>query len=124
MGAPSTMGIESAAVIGAGIMGAGIAQVFAAAGLQVNLLDINDDATAKGMNVVAKNLEKLVGKKKLSEADAAATLGRIKPTTDYADLATSDLILEVVSENFELKKKIFGMVDKVAKPSAIIGSNT
>jgi len=118
------MAIESCAVIGAGIMGAGIAQVFAQAGVQIVLIDINEEATSRGLAVVSKNLSKLVSKKKITEADAAATLSRIKPSVDYADLATMDMVLEVVSENMELKKKIFGMIHANAKPDAIIASNT
>jgi len=116
--------IESTAVLGAGIMGAGIAQTFAQCGVPVVLLDISDEACQKGMKVISSNLQKLVSKKKLSEADAAATLGRISLTTSYKDIAQVDMVLEVVSENLDLKKKIFAMIHEVAKPNAIIASNT
>merc|ERR1711998_374210 len=116
--------IKSVAVVGAGIMGAGIAQVFATAGIQVMLLDISEAVLARGMKVIRGNLAKLVKKKKLSEVDAEATLGHISITLEYKDLAACDMILEVVSENIELKRKIFGLIDAVAKPDCIIASNT
>jgi len=118
------MKIETTAVIGAGIMGAGIAQVFAQAGASVTLLDINDAATAKGMATIKGNLDKMVKKKKMEEGEAAAIFGRITTSLDYSSLSNTDMILECVSENFDLKKKIFGMIHKVAKKDAIITSNT
>jgi len=116
--------ISSAGVVGAGIMGAGIAQVFAAAGLEVTLLDIDEKVLRSAIALVKGNLAKMVKKKKLAEADADATLGRIKTTTEYPSLSNADLILEVVNENLGLKKKIFEGIEKVAKPSAILASNT
>jgi len=116
--------VQRVGVIGAGIMGAGIAQVVAAAGMEVVLIDISEAVLSKGIKEVSSGLGRLVKKNKLADSEMKAILARIKPSTDYADLSNADLVLEVVSERFELKQKILGMVHKVAKPDAIIASNT
>jgi len=116
--------VQSVGVIGAGIMGAGIAQVMAQAGIPVVLIDINTAACDKGVQVIAGGLARLVKKKKMTEEEMNGVLALVKPSIDYKDLSDTDLIIEVVSEKFELKQKIFSLIHAVAKPTAIIASNT
>src|SRR6266478_621058 len=91
--------IETIGIIGAGTMGNGIAQVCAAAGLQVTMSDISEAAVARGMSVVGSSLERLVNKQKMTDSDRQAALARIAVTTDNAKLATCDLVIEAATEN-------------------------
>ena len=118
-------GIEKVAVIGAGMMGHGIAQVFAMKGYQVNLLDIDEEILKKAKQSIAWSLNKFVEKRRISKEDADAALSRIKTTTSYEE-AVSDigLAIEAVPENIELKKKVFAKVDEIAPPHVIIATNT
>lgn len=117
--ASSTIGI-----IGAGTMGSGIAQVCAGAGLEVVMLDISDAAVAKGLSAINASLDRLVKKDKLKAEDRAAAYARIHGTTQYADLAAIDLVIEAATENLEMKRKIMKQVDDIISPSAILASNT
>jgi 3-hydroxybutyryl-CoA dehydrogenase len=105
-------------------MGAGIAQVMAQAGMQVVLIDISQEVLDKGMKVISGGLARLVKKNKMTQDECTKILGRVKLSMSYQDLSQLDLIVEVVSEKFELKQKILSMIDAVAKPTAIIASNT
>lgn len=119
--------MEEAAVIGCGIMGAGIAQVMATAGIRVLLIDISAEFLTKATGGIKASLDRLVKKKSMSEEAAAEVLKRIEPvvaTSDYSCLANSDLVLEVVPEKLDLKEKVLKAVCAAAKPSAIIASNT
>jgi 3-hydroxybutyryl-CoA dehydrogenase len=116
--------IKKIGIIGAGQMGNGIAHVCAASGFDVILLDISDEALKKGISTIDKNLGRMVAKGKLSEADKAATLGRIKPTTQYADFSDSDLVIEAATEDEKVKRAIFAQLCPVLKPEAHIASNT
>ena len=116
--------IQKIGVIGAGQMGNGIAHVCAAAGFDVVLLDVSEDALKKGIGTIDKNLTRQVSKGKISEADKAGTLGRIKPTTQYADFGDSDLVIEAATEDESIKRKIFALLCPVLKPDAYIASNT
>jgi 3-hydroxybutyryl-CoA dehydrogenase len=116
--------IKKIGVIGAGQMGNGIAHVCAASGFDVILLDISDEALKKGLGTITKNLDRAVSKGKLTEADKAATLGRIKPTTAYADFGDSDLVIEAATEDEKIKRAIFAQLCPVLKPEAHIASNT
>jgi 3-hydroxybutyryl-CoA dehydrogenase len=116
--------IQTIGVIGAGQMGSGIAQVVAASGFKVKLLDVNDTFIAKGMAVIGKNLDRLVSKNKLSESDKAAILGRIDTSTDYKIFADADIVIEAASENESIKKAIFSQLGAVLKPEAYIATNT
>src|SRR5215475_5708735 len=98
--------IEIVGVIGAGTMGNGIAQVCAAAGLQVVMTDISDAAVQRGLATVGSSLERLVKKEKISAADREAAMGRIIGTTEKTRLANCDLVIEAATENEELKLKI------------------
>ncbi|EIT68553.1 MULTISPECIES: 3-hydroxybutyryl-CoA dehydrogenase [Hydrocarboniphaga] len=111
-------------VIGAGIMGNGIAQVSAAAGLNVIMVDINDAALERGLASIAASLDKLVKKDKISAAEREATLARISRTTDYGQLATADLVIEAATENLEIKKRILKQADGVMRADAILATNT
>ena len=111
-------------VIGAGIMGNGIAQVSAAAGLAVIMVDINDAALDRGFASIAASLDKLVKKEKISAAEREATLARIGKTTDYGQLATADLVIEAATENTEIKKRILKQADGVMRADAVLATNT
>jgi 3-hydroxybutyryl-CoA dehydrogenase len=116
--------IETVGVIGAGQMGNGIAQVLAQAGCTVRLLDVNDAQLQKGLGTVGKNLDRLISKGKLTEAEKAEALKRISPVTDYAKLADCQLVIEAATENEQVKKQIFAQLCPVLPPEALIASNT
>jgi 3-hydroxybutyryl-CoA dehydrogenase len=116
--------IKKVMVIGAGQMGGGIAQVSAQAGFDVVQYDINMDLVNKGMALIAKNLGRDVEKGKRTEAEKAEILGRIKPSVSLEDAADRDLIVEAIVENFEIKKKVFEELDRIAPAHAILATNT
>jgi len=116
--------IEIVGVIGAGTMGNGIAQVCAAAGLQVVMTDISEAAVQRGVTTVGASLERLVKKEKISAADREAALGRIIATTDRTKLADCDLVIEAATENEELKLKILKDLSATLSPRALIATNT
>ncbi len=116
--------IQQIGVIGAGQMGNGIAHVFGAAGCDVFLNDIDEARIAAALETVEKNLSRQVSRGDLAPEDAADALARIKPTPALSGLADCDLIIESASEIFDLKKEIFEALIKVAKPEAIMASNT
>ena len=118
------MDIQHVGVIGAGTMGNGIAQICAVAGLQVSMVDISDEALQRGIKTVSGSLARLVSKEKLSEADSAAALGRIKGATDYAALKNADIVIEAATENIELKLRILRQVDALVGPDTIVATNT
>ncbi|CCG42618.1 3-hydroxybutyryl-CoA dehydrogenase [Magnetospirillum molischianum] len=116
--------IKHIGVIGAGQMGSGIAQVCAAAGFDIVLLDISEEALAKGIAVISRNLDRAISKGKITESDKAATLGRIKTTCDYADFAHSDLVIEAATEDEKIKRAIFQKLCPALRPEALIATNT
>ncbi len=117
--------MNSLVVIGAGTMGNGIAHLHAQSGLNVHLVDVNDAALQRGLSTIDANLSRQVKKGSLTEEDKAQTLARITTTTDLVAAASqADLIIEAASENFELKKQLFKIVDLAAKPEAILATNT
>lgn len=118
------MDIKTIGVIGAGQMGAGIAQVFAAAGFDVMMQDIKDEFCAKGLKTIESSLEKMVAKGKLSADAKQATLGRIKTTTKIEDLKGADFVVEAAVERTDLKLEIFRKLDSLLGPDAILASNT
>jgi 3-hydroxybutyryl-CoA dehydrogenase len=115
---------QTIAVIGAGTMGRGIAQVCALAGLSVAMLDVDEKRVAKGRDAIASGLERLVKKAKLSAADRDAALARLRGTTDYDALRECDFIVEAATEDEPLKLKILRQMDAVAKDDAIVATNT
>ncbi len=116
--------IESVAVIGAGTMGGGIAMNFLNAGLRVKLLETKQEALDRGVATIRKNYEGQVKKGKLKEDKYAQRMALLSTTLDYADLKDADLIIEAVFEDMDVKKAVFTQLDAVAKPGAILASNT
>jgi len=116
--------VESVGIIGGGTMGGGIAMSFANAGFSVTMLEISDEALARGLGIVEKNYAGSVKRGKLSEDKANACREQISGTTSYDDLASMDLVIEAVFEDPELKKDIFKKMDAVCKPGAILATNT
>ena len=118
------MAINKIMVIGAGQMGGGIAQVAAEAGLQVILNDINREFIDKRLAFIDKLLSRNIEKGRITEEQKAETLARLIPSTDLADAADVDLVIEAATENMEIKEKIFRTLDEVAKPGVILATNT
>ncbi|APE23943.1 MULTISPECIES: 3-hydroxyacyl-CoA dehydrogenase family protein [Streptomyces] len=112
------------AVIGAGLMGSGIAQVSAQAGWDVVLRDVTDAALTRGTDGIKASYERFVAKGKLDAADAEAALGRITATTELEAVADADVVVEAVFENLDVKHEIFRSLDKIAKDGAVLASNT
>ena len=119
-----TMAIQNIAVLGAGQMGNGITQVAAAAGYNVTMIDIQQEYVDKGLATIERSLGKLVAKERMSQEDADATLARISLSTDRADCADCDLVVEAVPEIVDLKTSIFAELDSICKPETILASNT
>lgn len=116
--------VKTVGVLGAGTMGAGIAQVCAMAGFEVVLRDIEDRFLERGLNNIRKSLEKFAAKGKLSE-DVETIMNRIKPTTNLEDLADVDLVIEAIIENMDVKKETFRQLNEIVKrEDAIFASNT
>ena len=111
-------------VVGLGTMGAGIAEVFARSGYDVIGLDANEAAIERGRGHVEGSTGRAVKRGKLTEEERAETIGRIRFTTDYADLADRQLVIEAVTESLDLKREIFAQLDKVVEADAILASNT
>lgn len=118
------MSIQTVGIIGAGTMGNGIAQACAVSGINVVMVDISDAAVQKGLSTVSGSLDRLVKKEKISEADKAAALARIKGSTSYEDLKAAQLVIEAATENAELKVKILKQIDAMVPADVIIASNT
>jgi 3-hydroxybutyryl-CoA dehydrogenase len=112
------------AVVGAGLMGSGIAQVSAQAGYEVILRDVTDEALARGRDAIAASYEKFVAKQKMTADDAAAALARITTTTDLDAAAEADLVVEAVFEKIEVKQEIFRALDTIVRDDAVLASNT
>ena len=111
-------------IIGAGTMGSGIAMNFANAGMHVALLELNEEALAKGLSIIDRNYQGGVKRGKLTEAQALECRGRIVGTTDYGSLADADLVIEAVFENLQLKQEVFEKLDAVCRQGAILATNT
>lgn len=117
--------MNTIAVIGSGTMGNGIAHTFAQFGYQVNLVDICQESLNKGLNTIAKNIDRQVAKGVLTEEEKTDILARIHSYTELKDgVSMADLVVEAATENLELKLKIFRELDTYCKPSAILASNT
>jgi 3-hydroxybutyryl-CoA dehydrogenase len=118
------MNIQTIGVIGSGTMGNGIAQACAAVGYQVILQDINQAAIDRGMKTISGSLERLARKETISDADMAATLGRIRTTLRPEDFASADLVIEAATENEVIKMKVLQALDAILRPDALIATNT
>jgi len=118
------MNIQRVGVVGAGTMGNGIAHVFARAGFQVVLCDVEQRFLDRALDTIGKNLEREVVKNKITIADKTAALEHIQPVTDRAKLADCDFVVEAATEKFEIKSEIFRDLDRVTRPEIILASNT
>jgi 3-hydroxybutyryl-CoA dehydrogenase len=117
--------MKNIAVIGSGTMGNGIAHVFAQNGYKVALIDINQDALTRALATITKNLDRLIKKEKISDADKEATLANITNYTSISKgVAEADLVIEAATENPDIKFKIFKELDEICKPECILASNT
>lgn len=120
----SVDGIKTVAVLGAGTMGNGIAHVFARAGYQVILRDVEQRFLDRAMETIGKNLDREIKKGKLTEAEKPGVLARLKPVTDMSAIAAADFVVEAVPEKLEIKRAVLGEVDKLLRPEVILASNT
>ncbi|MCE0849253.1 MULTISPECIES: 3-hydroxybutyryl-CoA dehydrogenase [Pseudomonas] len=118
------MSIEQIAVIGAGTMGNGIAQVCAVAGYQVLLVDVSDAALERGVATLSKNLERQVAKGTLDADKAAAARTRIRTSTDYTQLSSAQMVIEAATENLQLKQRILQQVAANVAADCLIATNT
>ncbi|MBK54708.1 MAG: 3-hydroxybutyryl-CoA dehydrogenase [Euryarchaeota archaeon] len=118
------MTIESIAVIGAGQMGNGIAQVAALSGYNVVMIDVKDEFIQRGMDTINFSLSKLASKEKITQEEADSALSRIETSTDMQGASDVDLVVEAIPEIPELKAEVFSNLDQICKPSAILASNT
>ena len=116
--------IKRVGVIGAGTMGGGISMNFLSAGIPVTIVEMAQDALDRGTGTMRKNYEATAAKGRMSPAQVEAAMGALTPTLDFSALADCDLIIEAVFEQMEIKKEIFARLDKIAKPGAILASNT
>ena len=116
--------IAKVGVIGGGLMGGGISMNFANVGVPVTIVETNQEALDRGLGTIRKNYENTARKGRLTEEAVEQRCGLIQGTVDMADLADCDLIIEAVFENMAVKKDIFTRLDGIAKPSAILASNT
>ena len=117
--------MKNVAVIGAGTMGNGIAHTFAQCGYNVQLIDISQDSLDRGMATIAKNLDRMVAKEKITEADKAETLRNITTFTSIKDgVQNTDLVVEAATENLTLKLKIFKDLDELCPKNTILATNT
>jgi 3-hydroxybutyryl-CoA dehydrogenase len=116
--------IKKVGVLGAGLMGHGIAQVAAQAGYEVVLREVDDATLAKGIGKIEKQLARAVEKGKSSQEDADGVRARIHASTDYGDLADCDLVIEAITENLPLKLEMWRELDKIVKAEAVFATNT
>ncbi|HVV93150.1 MAG TPA: 3-hydroxyacyl-CoA dehydrogenase NAD-binding domain-containing protein [Hyphomicrobiales bacterium] len=116
--------VARAAVIGAGTMGGGIAMCFANAGIPVTLVDTGDEALKRGLATIERNYATTVKRGRLSETEMAARMARITPTTDIGAVADADIVIEAVFEEMDLKKRVFAELDRLARPDAVLATNT
>jgi 3-hydroxybutyryl-CoA dehydrogenase len=116
--------IEQVGVLGAGLMGHGIAQVAAQAGYEVVLREVDEGTLEKGISKIEKQLARAVEKGKSSQEEADVVRGRIKGSTDYGDLAGCDLVIEAITENLALKLEMWKEIDSIVKPEAVFATNT
>ena len=119
-----TLPVEKVGIIGAGTMGGGIAMNFLNAGIPVTIVEQKQEALDRGLGIIRKNYEATAKKGRMKAEDVETRMGLLSGSLDYADFGDKDLIVEAAFENMELKKEIFGKLDGIAKPGAILASNT
>ncbi len=116
--------VRSVGVVGCGIMGSGIVEVCAKAGMQVVFVEANDQLVARGREAIERSMAKAVERGKLDASSRDEALGRITGTTDFNDLAGADLVIEAVVEDPEAKREVFHKLDELTRPEVILASNT
>lgn len=116
--------VRKVGIVGAGVMGAGIAQAFATAGIETVMTDVVEAALQRGLNGIAASLDRMIKKEKLAPDGKAPILARIATSSDMRAVAACDLVIEAASEDKELKLKIFRQLDETVQPAAILASNT
>jgi 3-hydroxyacyl-CoA dehydrogenase len=119
-----TLPLGTVAIIGAGTMGSGIATACANAGLQVVLADVNQEAVARGLAAIRRNLDSAVRRGRTSQDEADRRYGLVRQGIEYDGVASADLVIEAVFENLALKKQVFAAIDAAAKPGCILATNT
>ena len=119
-----TLPIKSAAVIGCGTMGGGIAMNFANAGIPVTVVESTKEALERGLAIIAKNYAATAAKGRLSQAEMEKRLGLIKGASSFEEIKAADIVIEAVFEEMEIKKEVFAKLDTIAKPEAILATNT
>jgi 3-hydroxybutyryl-CoA dehydrogenase len=120
----TVQGIQKVGVLGCGLMGSGIAQVAATAGYATIVRDVAEEFFKKGMAGIDKSLSKFVEKGTLTAQQRTETIGRLKTTTKFEELADCDIVIEAITENLDTKRETFAALDKIVKPAAIFASNT
>src|SRR5271154_115618 len=118
------MAIQKVGVVGCGLMGAGIAQVCAAAGFETVVREVAPEVVEKGLKGIEKNLARLVEKGTITEAQKGEIRGRLKGTTAIEDLKDCDLVVEAIIEQLPAKRELFAKLDALCGPAAIFASNT
>jgi len=118
------MAIKEVSIMGAGVMGMGIAQALAQQGFEVTVCDLERSMLERGLERTGKNLESLVRKEKITAEEAEKIVSRIETTTNIEDVTAVDLVIEAVTENMEVKKKVFAQLDGLCPPNTILASNT
>lgn len=116
--------LGSLGVVGAGQMGSGIAQVLAAARFSVTVMDLKEDLLQRSKKGIAESCDRLIKKAKMTEAEKSSLLERLKFSTQMEALSSCDMVIEAATENVDLKLKIFGELDRICKPEALLVSNT
>jgi 3-hydroxyacyl-CoA dehydrogenase len=116
--------VRRVGVIGAGTMGGGISMNFLSAGIPVTIVEMGQEALDRGTGVMRKNYEATASKGRMTQDQVEKAMGLLSPTLDFNALRDCDLIIEAVYENMDVKKEVFGRLDKIAKPGAILASNT
>lgn len=118
------MAIKKVGVLGAGLMGSGIAQVAAASGYDVTVVEVAEELVKKGLTGIEKSLAKFAEKGSISNEQKDATLARLNGSTNLEDLAEADIIIEAIIENLEVKRETYARLDRICKPETIFASNT
>lgn len=118
------MAVQTVGVVGAGLMGSGIVEQAAKSGFQVVMREVNDQALAAGHKRIASSMGRAMERGKMTEQDRDIVLSRITGTTDLDDLRDCDLVIEAIIENLDLKKELFGSLDRITRPEVILASNT
>jgi 3-hydroxybutyryl-CoA dehydrogenase len=116
--------VESVGVVGAGTMGNGIAHVAAQTGLSVVLYDLDPSLLNRALSTISRNMDREIGKGKLSDEEKQAAINRIIPTTDWNHLKEIDFLIEAVNEDFQVKSQVFQQADLITRPNVILASNT